>query len=120
MKKSFRIRVCEVGFIKTLAGGTIMIFETLAAMADYNNNLKFDNDASLSECAETIGDLEEVGKLNTNSDTTTMNLSNGKTRVTTNIKYLSDTYFIHALQHKTPRSEFQPSLDIFDNKVIEY
>lgn len=96
-----------------------MIYETLAAMADYNNNRKIDNDASLFECAETISDLAEAGKLNTNSDITVMNLSNGKTRTTYNIKYISDSYHIYALQHKTPRTEIQTDIDPVDNKVIE-
>lgn len=96
-----------------------MIYETLAAMADLANNDRLDNDASLFECSEVISELSVDGKLNTNSDVTIMHLSNGKTRITTNVKFISDTYFIHALQSKTPRSDYQEDMDAFDNKVTE-
>lgn len=96
-----------------------MIYDTLAAIADYNNNHRFDNDASVYEIKEEMDTLAEAGKMTNSDDVFTMNLSSGKTRYTMGLKTYAESFFIDAIQHRTPRSEIEDTMGIFDGKVTE-
>jgi len=96
-----------------------MIYDTLAAIADYNNNHRIDNDASVYEIKEEMDSLAEDGKMTNSDDIYTMNLSNGKTRYIMGLKTYAESYFIDAIQHKTPRSEIESDMGIFDGKVVD-
>lgn len=82
-----------------------MIFETLAAIAEWNNNLKFDNNATREQCETTQTDLHDAGKLPLMTETLTWD-SDSKT-VSEATKY---SHYIYAIQKKTPRSVIESDL----------
>lgn len=74
-----------------------MIFDTIAALADYLNNGKFDNSASREQCEAVISEL-----LRTDHETLTVD---GRVILNNELDRLS--YFAENMQHRTPRSEYE-------------
>lgn len=83
-----------------------MIFETLAAMADLNNNSRIDNNATREECQETGELLNSQFKLPLVTETLTIG---SITKVVNDANRLS--YHIYAIQKKLPRSIVEPDLE---------
>ncbi len=95
-----------------------MIFETLAAMADKNNNERFDNDASYLQCVTTQQDLESVGKLNNQDEVLSSTLSNGTTKLRVALNTYAFAHHINAIQHKTPRSVIEADIAQYEGTII--
>ena len=77
-----------------------MIFDTIAAMADYNNDKKFDANATQAQCKTVMTTKNSAGLLTLGSGTITVDSQTAKT--------LSDSdkfaIFTHAMLNKTPRA----------------
>jgi len=75
-----------------------MIFDTLSALADYRNNLKFDNNATMEQCEEVVLELSRA-----QHETLTI----GQKHLLNNEidKY---SYWVDGIQHKTSRTDLEP------------
>jgi len=75
-----------------------MIFDTISALADYRNNLKFDNNATREQCEAVVLELSRA-----QHETLTV----GQKRLLNNEidKY---SYWVDGIQHKTSRTELEP------------
>ena len=82
-----------------------MIFDTIAALADYLNNGKFDNSASRAQCEDALREF-----LRTDQETLTVD---GRTVFNNEGKRLS--YFIDAIQSRTPRSEYEENVSDYES-----
>lgn len=74
-----------------------MIFDTIAALADYLNDGKFDNSATKAQCEESIRNL-----LNTNHETLTVG-----EKIFLNNELNKFSAFSYEIQYRTPRSEYE-------------
>jgi len=74
-----------------------MIFDTIAALADYLNNGKFDNSATKAQCEESVRNL-----LTTNHETLTVG-----ERILLNNELEKFGVFSYEIQYRTPRSEYE-------------
>ena len=82
-----------------------MIFDTIAAIADYKNNKKFDNNATREEIESILSEL-----------------SNAKQEILTigqrqlfNDEIKRYTYWVDGVQHKTPRSKIESEVSNFES-----
>ena len=82
-----------------------MIFDTIAAIADYINNGKFDNSASREQCEQTLREF-----LRTDQETLTVD---GKIILNNELNRLS--YFTEEMQHRTPRSEYEREVSNYES-----
>jgi len=83
-----------------------MIFDTLAAMADYNNNNKFDTSATQEECKTVLENKNSAGLLTLADGTVRVDSLAAKT-VSDADKY---AIFAYAILNKTPRSSIEADL----------
>lgn len=74
-----------------------MILDTLAAIADYTENNKFDSGASVAECKTAITTKNTNGLLTTKEETLT--IPGGTKTVSDSDKY---KHILHGMLHRTP------------------
>ncbi len=82
-----------------------MIFETLAAMSDYNDNLKFDNSPNVAYDKATMQALSTAGKLPLKSET--LRVGN---KILTNSEADKYKYFVDGIINRTPMAIVQENM----------
>ena len=82
-----------------------MIFETLAAMADYNDNKKFDNSPNVAYDKATMLALSVAGKLTLKSETLTVG-----SKTLNNSESDKYKFFVDGIMNRTPMATVQENM----------
>ena len=85
-----------------------MIFSTLAAISDYDDDLRFNFSPSTSDCKSTIDTKSLAGQMSTKSETV-----RAGSRTIDNDESARLQHVVHAILNKVSRTEIEASVDTF-------